>query len=96
MEKTCNFYGRFFQGVLIGGFVGVLAGIFFAPKSGEELRGDLREKSKEAQAFLGDARNRAAGWKEEAKHRFSKAKEVFGKKRAPEYTESMDEFEGTA
>ena len=96
MEKTCNAYGRFFQGALIGGFLGALGGIFFAPKSGEELRGDLRGKGKEAQAFLGDASYRAAGWKEEAKRRFTKAKEVFGKKRVPEYTESVDEFEGTA
>ena len=107
MEKNFNGYGRFFQGVLFGGFLGILAGFFFAPKSGKELRADvkekgveaqaiLKEKGKEAQAFFDDAKHRAAEWKEEAKHRFEKVKGVFGKERVPEYTESMEEVEGRA
>ena len=36
--------GHFFMGLLIGGALGALAGIFFAPKSGKELRSDIKEK----------------------------------------------------
>jgi gas vesicle protein len=107
MEKSCNIYGRFFQGVLIGGFLGALAGFFFAPKSGKELRADvkekgleaqalLKEKSKEAQAFFEEAKHRAAEWKEGAQQRFAKVKGILAKERGPEYTEPMEEIEGTA
>ncbi len=37
-----------FQGLLIGGVLGALAGILLAPKSGRELRWDLREKGNDA------------------------------------------------
>ena len=36
-----------FMGLLIGGALGALAGIFFAPKSGKELRSDIKEKGSE-------------------------------------------------
>ena len=39
-EPHCHFC----MGVLIGGILGALAGIFFAPKSGKELRSDIKEK----------------------------------------------------
>jgi gas vesicle protein len=96
MEKSCNVYGRFFQGILAGGILGALVGIFFAPKSGKELRTDVREKSKEAQAFFEDAKHRATEWKEGAEHSFARIKGVFGKERVPEYTESLEGSEGTA
>jgi gas vesicle protein len=44
---------RFCIGLLIGGALGALAGIFFAPKSGKELRSDIKEKGKE---FLKDTK----------------------------------------
>lgn len=37
----------FFKGVLFGGFFGVLAGLLFAPKSGKEMREDIRKCSLE-------------------------------------------------
>lgn len=36
--------GHFFKGLLMGGALGALAGILFAPKSGKELRSDIKEK----------------------------------------------------
>jgi gas vesicle protein len=99
MEKTSNVYGRFFQGVLIGSFLGGLAGLFFAPKPGKELRADVKEKGleaqAEAQALFENARHRATEWKDGAKHRFDRIRGAFRKERAPEYTEPM-EGEGIA
>ena len=43
----------FFTGLLIGGVLGALAGIFFAPISGKKLRSDIKEKSSE---FLKDVK----------------------------------------
>ena len=43
----------FFTGLLIGGVLGALAGIFFAPESGKKLRSDIKEKSSE---FLKDVK----------------------------------------
>ncbi len=43
MEKK----GDFLAGVFIGGIIGALAGILFAPSSGEETRAQIVEKSKE-------------------------------------------------
>ena len=96
MEKSCNVYRRFFQGVLMGSFLGALGGMLLAPKSGKELRSDVKERSKEAQAFLEDAKHRATGWKEGTRHRFVRIKKTFSKERVPEYTESMEGYEGTA
>ena len=39
--------GHFCMGFLIGSFLGALAGILFAPKSGKELRSDIKEKGSE-------------------------------------------------
>jgi gas vesicle protein len=33
--------GKLFKGLLIGGLIGVIAGILFAPKSGKETREDI-------------------------------------------------------
>jgi gas vesicle protein len=43
MAKHENQQGHFFMGFLIGGVLGALAGIFFAPKSRKELRSDIKE-----------------------------------------------------
>ncbi len=96
MKKTCNVYGKFFQGILIGSFLGAMTGMLLAPRSGKELRSDVKEKSKEAQALFGDAKERATEWTEGAKHRLGRIKKAFSRERVPEYTESMEESEGMA
>jgi len=64
--------GHFFMGLLIGGALGALAGIFFAPKSGKELRSDIKEKGsevlKDAKEIYADASTKAKEIIEEAKH----------------------------
>lgn len=54
----------FFKGLLIGGTLGALAALLFAPKSGKELRGDIRRKGEEAvegsKRLYHDARHRAS------------------------------------
>lgn len=46
--------GHLFVGLLIGGTLGALAGVLFAPKSGKELRSEIKEKGS---AVLKDAKN---------------------------------------
>ncbi len=81
MELKKENCGYFLGGALIGGFAGALAGILFAPKSGKELRSDLRHKGQEtigeakryysetetkAKQLIGDAVHRAEELKREA------------------------------
>ena len=66
------------MGFLIGGVLGALAGIFFAPKSGKELRSDLQEKGseilKDAKEIYADAGTKAKEIIEEAKHQAKELK----------------------
>ena len=72
---------RFCMGLLIGGVLGALAGIFFAPKSGKELRSDIKEKGNEflkggkeiyadastnAKEIIGEVKHQAKDLKKEA------------------------------
>ena len=43
----------FFKGVVIGGIIGSITALLFAPKSGEELRADIKNKLDEASVELG-------------------------------------------
>ena len=45
--------GEFVGGLLLGALVGAAVGLLFAPESGEELRGQIKEKA-------GDCKDRAA------------------------------------
>jgi gas vesicle protein len=78
MEEHENPQGHFFTGFLIGGVLGALAGIFFAPKSGKELRSDIKEKGsevlKDAKEIYADASTKAKEIIEEAKHQAEKLK----------------------
>jgi gas vesicle protein len=89
METIQNGYGRFLTGFLIGGSLGAMAGILFAPKSGKELRSELKQKGSEAfedakhmygdtmekaETILEDARRRAKELKEEADRLVSEAR----------------------
>jgi len=84
MAEHENQQDRFFMGLLIGGVLGALAGIFFAPKSGKELRSELKEKGsevlKEGKEIYADAGAKAKEIIEEAKRQ---AKEL--KKEADQY-----------
>ena len=69
---------HFFMGFLIGGVLGALAGILFSPKSGKELRSDIKEKGsevlKEGKEIYADASTRAKEIIEEAKHQAKELK----------------------
>ena len=70
--------GHFLKGFVIGGFLGALAGILFAPKSGKELRSDIKEKGgdvlKDARGIYADAGTKAKEIIEEAKHQAGELK----------------------
>lgn len=65
MAEHENPRGHFFMGFLIGSVLGALAGIFFAPKSGKELRSDIKEKGsevlKDAKEIYADATTKNKG-----------------------------------
>jgi len=78
MTEDENQQGHFCMGFLIGGVLGALAGILFAPKSGKELRSDLKEKGnevlKDAKDIYADASTRAKEIIAEAKHQAEELK----------------------
>jgi gas vesicle protein len=39
--------GRFFEGLFVGGIIGFLAGLLYAPKPGSQIRRELAENSDE-------------------------------------------------
>ena len=73
--KDC---GNFLKGFVIGNVLGALAGIFFAPKSGKELRSNIKEKGsevlKDAKDIYADASTKAKKIIEEAKHQAEELK----------------------
>ena len=78
MEEHEKPQGHFFMGFLIGSVLGALAGIFFAPKPGKELRSDIKEKGsevlKDAKEIYADASTRAKEIIEDAKHQAKELK----------------------
>lgn len=60
-------------GLLAGGAIGAIVALLYAPKSGKELRADIREKAgdlmDDAEKALNEAKNRAGEIMSEAKHR---------------------------
>jgi gas vesicle protein len=90
MGNKENEESRFLQGFLIGGILGVLAGLLFAPKPGKELRSEIKQKGEEAldeakhlysetrtkaNAILEDARRRAEELKKEASRHLAEARQ---------------------
>ena len=69
---------HFFMGLLIGGALGALAGILFAPKSGKELMSDIKEKGsevlKDGKEIYADASKKAKEIIEEARHQAEELK----------------------
>jgi gas vesicle protein len=98
METDDGKYGHFFKGLLVGGFLGGLVGLLFAPKSGKELRGDIRETREktfgEAKEILGKTSQQISETRQRAKHILSRIKEKG--ENVPRYTEPVEEFVGEA
>jgi gas vesicle protein len=97
METNGYSYSSLFKGFLIGSFLGAAAGILFAPKSGEELRSNIREKGekalKDTKEFYSDTKAKAESFYGSAKHRFWPG----GEERATSSNiESPEEFFGEA
>jgi gas vesicle protein len=75
--------GLFFGGLFLGGLLAGAAALFFAPKSGEELRSDVKHQGEkafgEAKKLYSGAEIKAKSLFEDAKHAFTGAQErVFG------------------
>jgi gas vesicle protein len=99
METNDRRYGHFFKGLLVGGFLGGLAGLLFAPKSGKELRADIKETkekaSREAKEMLGKTSHQFSEVGQKAKHILSFTKQKG--EAAPRYdAESIEESAGEA
>jgi gas vesicle protein len=65
--------GNFLRGLLTGAILGALAGVLFAPKSGKELRDEIKQKGgeafEEAKEFYSDARGKAKAIVDDARRR---------------------------
>ena len=64
MTRNINSVKGFLIGFLAGGTVAAIVALLTAPKSGKELRGDIKQKSEEyyddAEKYLADAKNKAS------------------------------------
>ena len=64
MTRNINSVKSFLIGFLAGGAIGAIVALLTAPKSGKELRGDIKQKSEEyfdeAERYLADAKNKAS------------------------------------
>jgi gas vesicle protein len=100
MAEHENQQGHFFMGFLIGGVLGALAGIFFAPKSGKELRSDIKEKGnevlKDAKEIYADASTKAEADRHLSEAR-QKSKEILarGEKKEGAASESAKDIPGS-
>jgi gas vesicle protein len=99
MEEHENPQCHFCMGLLIGGVLGALAGIFFAPKSGKELRSDIKEKGneflKDTKEIYADVGAKAKDIIEEVKHQAKELKkeaEDTGDKIAGEVQEKIGQI----
>lgn len=85
-----NSNGGFLSGLILGGLVGAALGMLYAPKSGEETRSELRERSMEwrdrAEDLAEDALKRAQELQEEARRL-----QIEAKKWQERATEAMEE-----
>lgn len=99
MEMDERKYSNFFAGLLVGGFLGGLTSLLFAPKSGRELRADMRttgqKAHEETKAFIGKASHQVSGVGQKARNMWSCVK---GKGEAtPQYRpEFAEDYVGEA
>jgi len=96
MEEQEKTKVHFFKGLLVGGALGALAGILFAPKSGKEMRSDIKKKGnkivKDGQEIYADASIKAKEIIGEVKHQakeLRKEAEDTGEKIADEVHEKI-------
>jgi gas vesicle protein len=87
-----------FKGLLIGTAVGALAGILFAPKSGKELRSDIKQKGneilKDGKEIYADASTKAKEVYAEVKHQANdcmRSAEIAGEKMAVDAHEKVSQ-----
>ena len=64
-----------FKSLVVGSLVGAVAGIVFAPKSGRELRSDIREEGENA---IRETKRFYSGTRAKADGVFESAKGIFG------------------
>jgi len=67
--------GNLLKGILIGSLAGALAGIVFAPKSGRELRSDIKGEGEKA---MRETKRFYSGARAKADAVFESAKDMFG------------------
>jgi len=88
METTNKGGQIFLTGLLFGGVLGGVAGLLLAPKSGREVRAEIKETGKKAiretEAFFGKAGHQVSGARERARHLWGCIKEKEGNE--PSYT----------
>ncbi|MCK7577302.1 MAG: YtxH domain-containing protein [Chromatiales bacterium] len=74
MTRNINGVKGFLIGFLAGGTVGAIIALLTAPKSGKELRGDIKQKSEEyydeAEKYLADAKTKASELINDAKSKY--------------------------
>ncbi len=110
-EETKSRSGRVLGGFILGGLIGGLAGLIFAPKAGRELRADIKEKGIEAKKMyddsvvkaknlIDDARNRASELIKEAERQLSearmKARDVLSRQEKSDFGQSKEKEEPRA
>lgn len=76
MGQAENFRKGLFIGILTGGALGAALALLYAPKSGKELRKDIRDKSDEyldeAEKYIAEAKDKAIDLINEGKKRSEK------------------------
>jgi gas vesicle protein len=97
METDKSGFDDLWKGLLVGGFLGALAGFFLAPKSGRELRSDIKRKGIEA---FGEAKRVYSETQSKGKAILEDTKQILtclkGKGKAPTITESAEGAVGEA
>ena len=82
MEEYGKSQVHFFKGLLVGGALGALAGILFAPKSGKEMRSDIKKKGnkivKDGKEIYADASTKTKEIIGEVKHQAKELKKEAG------------------
>ena len=78
MEKNTSNYNGLYLWILAGSAVGILAGFLFAPKSGQELRSDIKERGcklyEDTEQMISDAQMKAKSIIDDATHKADELK----------------------